>query len=207
MNILWRTFWAWLPLAITIVGLCMLVYATVQQNFRQSLNDPQIQMAEDAAQVLAQGGQPASVVPPGVIDIGKSLAPWIGVYTNSFEPLETNGTLYGKQPMPPKGVFEAAKEGLPAMVGHHLATDIPPNENRISWQPNCGIGTFANECVRQALVIVAVTRASSTMYVVAGRNMREVEEREGRLSQMTFLTMFVLLAATLVAVFLKKLFS
>ena len=39
------------------------LYAAVQQDYRQSANDPQIAMAEDAANALKGGDVPASVVP------------------------------------------------------------------------------------------------------------------------------------------------
>ena len=188
MNFVVKTFLSWLPLAVAITGLSMLVQITVQQNYRHSLNDPQIQMAEDAAYNLSQGGQPAAQVPPGLIDIRESLAPWIGVYTDTYEALESNAMLDGKTPVIPQGVLEAAKNGLPLLVGHHLTVGTPPNENRISWQPRSD--------VRQAIVVVATEREGKTFYVVAGRNMREVENREGMLSTIVFLAWIAILVAT-----------
>ena len=85
-----RSFIAWIPAAgIAIVGLCGLVYVAVQQDYRQSLNDPQIQMAEDAAAPLNAGAAPASLVTRGTtpINIAASLAPWIAVYDESGTPL------------------------------------------------------------------------------------------------------------------------
>ena len=49
MNFFVRVFLKWLPLGVAVTLVCALIYATVQQNYRQSANDPQIQMAEDAA--------------------------------------------------------------------------------------------------------------------------------------------------------------
>ena len=77
-------FLSWLPLAVAVTGLSLLVHVAVQQNYRQSLNDPQIQMAEDGAAKLGDGGVPADiVVRGGMIDIAQSLAPWIAVYDNT----------------------------------------------------------------------------------------------------------------------------
>jgi hypothetical protein len=45
---------AWLPIAVVTAAFCGLAYLTVQQSLRQGANDPQIQMAEDAA-ARAQG--------------------------------------------------------------------------------------------------------------------------------------------------------
>lgn len=176
-------FKSWLPLAVAVTGLCGLVYATVQQNYRQSLNDPQIQMAEDAEILLAHGAVPASVIPSGEkIDIAKSLAPFIAVYDKSGNVLESSGILAGAPPNPPRGVFEAARanNGKDALQAY---------ENRVTWEPY--------PYVRQAIVVVAVPQTGQ--FVVAGRNMREVEERESRLSLMIALGWAVLIAATFVA--------
>ena len=77
MRFLVRVLVSWLPLAVASTGMCLLVYATVQQNYRQSLNDPQIQMAEDAAKTEVMHGVTRSIdtAVPGagkVIDIAHS---------------------------------------------------------------------------------------------------------------------------------------
>jgi len=196
MKFLIRVFISWLPLALAITGLCLLISLTVQQNYRQSLNDPQIQMAEDAAAYLAKDYTPAAVVPRGtMVDLRQSLAPWIAVYDASGMPLESSGVLDGAPPQMPPGVFEDTAKGLPLIVGHHLTSDIPAGENRLSWQPRPD--------VRQAIVIVQIP--GSKGFVVAGRNMREVENREGDLSTTVLLAWLVLLAATLITKVLARL--
>lgn len=42
----------WLPLAVTIIAVFGGICLTVQQSYRMGANDPQIQMAEDAARAL-----------------------------------------------------------------------------------------------------------------------------------------------------------
>lgn len=186
MKFLGRTFVSWLPLGVAITGICLLVYATVQQNYRQSLNDPQIQMAQDGAASLENGGVPADLVPPQrepAINVDTSLAPWIAVYDANGTPLESSAFLDGKPPTPPKGIFDLAKK---------QGTNLPHN----TWQPRDG--------VRVALVVVPVTSGHSAGYfVAAGRNMREVEGREDSLSQFVLLAWLVLLGAT----FLTKVFA
>ena len=185
MKFLIRVFLAWLPLAVAITGICLLIYATVQQNYRESLNDPQIQMAQDGAARLASGGVPADLVQRGVtpVDAASSLAPWIAVYDASGTPLESSAVLDGKPPMPPQGIFELAKA---------QGNNLPHN----TWQPESG--------VRIALVVVPVTSGHSAGYfVAAGRNMSEVENREGQLSTFVGLAWLVLLVAT----FATKLFA
>ena len=146
-------------MGIVIVGVCGLIYATVQQNYRQSLNDPQIQMAEDGALALSKGKQPAEIVPRGeLIDADKSLAPFIAVYDKNGTPLEASAMMGGLPPKPPVGVFNYAK-----LHG----------EDRVTWQPN--------PSTRIALVVRPVPNDSG-WFVAAGRNMREGERRKADLS-------------------------
>ncbi len=191
MQYLVRAFSAWLPLGVAITGLCLLAYATVQQQYRQSLNDPQIQMAEDGAAVLAGGGVPAQLVQRGIasIDIARSLAPWIAIYDASGTLLESSAALNGAPPTLPADVLDAAKNGLPPVVGHHFTNDIPQDENRVTWQPAPG--------VRQAIVVVYVPQRQQ--YVVAGRNMREVENREAQLATFVGIAWLALMIATFCA--------
>lgn len=186
---------SWLPLAVAITGACLLVYASVQQNYRQSLNDPQIQMAEDAAAALASGISPSralglpvanasSSVNTGVkINIVSSLAPWLAVYDDAGIPIQSTGMLDDAMPVPPQGIFETAR----ANAGNDTSI---PGQNRVTWQPTAG--------VRQALVVQEVSGESGG-FVVAGRNMREVEEREARLSYFVLLAWLALILATLAA--------
>ncbi|MDE2213388.1 MAG: hypothetical protein KGJ34_02565 [Patescibacteria group bacterium] len=186
-----RTLKQWIPLAIAVTGLCLLVYTSVQQNYRQSLNDPQIQMAEDAAAMLEEGASVSSVVPQGTVDIAQSLAPWISVYTASGTPAASSGLLGGSLPLFPQGVFDTSSWGA-LIIGHHLNA-APENENRFSWQPQ--------DNVREAVVLVYYSSSKGSGYVAAGRNMREVEDRESTLSQLVFLAWIAILAATFLAYF------
>ena len=93
--------------AIAVTGVCALVYGAVQQNYRQTANDPQIQMA---------GGRPryklwearARALPclRTAVDIGNSLAPWVAVYNGYGGIIGSNGALDGAAPSLPQGVFD-----------------------------------------------------------------------------------------------------
>ena len=48
----------WIPLALVVTVVVGLVYVTVQQNFRQTANDPQIQMAGMPLLSLRRASQP-----------------------------------------------------------------------------------------------------------------------------------------------------
>ncbi len=184
MQSLRAVFFSWLLLAAVVSGLCLITYAAVQQNYRQSLNDPQIQMAEDAAYALAHGAVPADIVPHGqqMVDIAQSLAPWIGVYDIAGKPLESSGVLENAPPQPPQGVFDTST--------WMDDTEDYPKETPFTWQPQNN--------VRQALVIVRFDPPEGLRgFVVAGRNMREVEDRIGSLGHMMLVAWFLGLVGTL----------
>src|SRR5271154_1856176 len=95
----------WYPLAFAVTVVCALAYAAVQQDYRQSANDPQIQMAEDAAAALASGTAAQTLVPSDTVNIGTSLAPYLVFYSASGTPVMGNGLLNGALPNLPQGLF------------------------------------------------------------------------------------------------------
>ncbi len=175
MKTVLKGFVDWVPMAIAIMGFSLLIYATVQHNYRSSLNDPQIQIAEDGALALLSGKQPAEIVPRVTpIDLNKSLAPFIAVVDSDGTVLETDAVLDGKPPKPPEGIFAYAKAY---------------GEDRVTWQPN--------ETTRIALVVKYVGSRSGR-FVASGRNMREIEIRERDLEFQIIIAMLFLLASTLI---------
>lgn len=139
------------PLAVLATLTCGLVYLEVQQSLRSGANDPQVQMAEDAAAQLDAGTAPASVVSGATVDVAASLAPFVIVFDSSGQIVAANATLDGGRPAPPKGVLDAARPGAP---------------NSVTWQPRDGVR------------IASVTVAWNGGTVLAGRSLRLVEERE-----------------------------
>ena len=168
-------FRGWLPLAAAITGMCLLVYATVQQSFRTGANDPQIQIAEDATSQLASGTRPASlraIVAGPSADIEQSLATFVIVYDERGTVLVGTGMLGGRVPVPPAGVFTVARE---------------QGEDRVSWQPT-----------RHARIAAVVRHSSAGQgaFVLAGRSLREIEVRELSLRTMCAIAWIALLATT-----------
>ena len=179
----WPLVRIWVPIAVAVTGLSAMSYSIVQQDYRQSLNDPQIALAEDGEARLAAGGVPADLVPRGtLIDANASLTPWLAVFDGSGKALESSASIGTSSLSIPLGVLQAAKAG----TGKDTTQ---PNENRVTWQNTSG--------VRQALVAVYVP--GKDLYVVSGRNMREVETREWHLSIIVAIGWFITILATLVA--------
>lgn len=166
----------WLPLAVVTTLLCGLVYLVVQQTLRQGANDPQIQMAEDAAAALAAGGTAEAVLPAGNVEISSSLAPFMVIYNDAGEPLAFIGLLHGVAPHLPGGVFEYTRQ---------------TGEDRVTWQPE--------QSVRIAAVVVAYNGVQPG-FVLVGRSLREVEIRESQVEQITGIAWLVTLGASLLVV-------
>jgi hypothetical protein len=182
LGILKKIIKIWLPIAVVIIGLCSLVYLVVQQSLRQGLNDPQIQLAEDAAISLSSDTDPAVLLPPSMVDVSQSLAPFMIIYAEDGEVLASSGTLYSETPTLPPGVLDYTREH---------------GQDRVTWQPETG--------VRIAAVIV-FHEGSHPGFVLAGRNMREVEKRETQTEQLSMLAMAGMLVASLMAVTLGEIF-
>ncbi len=153
-----------------------LAYGAVQQMLGQGADDPQIQMAEDAAAALTAGQTPESVVPAGRTDIAQSLAPYLVLYDAGGQALSGSGMLHGRLPTLPAGVFRYAREN---------------GVDRVTWLPEPG--------VRSATVVVPYG-GGHPGYVLAGRSLRETERRIDDLGNLMAGGWFGTLIATLAVV-------
>ena len=165
----------WLPMALVVTALCGVVYAAVFQNIRQSANDPQIQMAEDAAALLASGAPAQTALPPNKVDIANSLAPYLVVYDETGQAIASSAQLDGTAPAIPAGVFAYTRDH---------------SEDRLTWQPREGV---------RSAIVVTHFRGAASGFVVAGRSLREVERQEDNLMQIVAAAWLASLAATLAA--------
>ncbi len=159
-----------LPLLVVIAGLTGLIYLSVQQDIRQGANDPQIQVAEDAARGLNSGRKVSEMIFPNIVSIDQSLSPFVIVYDDNKKPLTNAALLHDTTPTLPDGVFDYVK-------GH--------GQERVTWQPEKGVR------------IAAVITKYNGGYVLAGRNMREIEIREDRLLKQVVLGGLVILGLSI----------
>lgn len=137
-----------LPLALFSAVVFVGMYGAVQQNIRQSANDPQIQLAEDSAATFSNN---RVVMYPQPIDIAVSLEPFVMSFDKNGKPIYSSGMLDAKIPIVPSGVF---------------TTTAQKGETRFTWEPKNGVR------------IAAVVVKSKNGYILSGRNIREVEKRE-----------------------------
>lgn len=169
-------FKSWFGYAAAITLVCGIIYITVQQGYRQTANDPQFQLAEDAANAISNGADPKALTGTGQhIEISQSLSPYLIVYNSNGSIAAGNATLDGNAPKLPKGVIDVARNtGITA----------------VSWQPREG--------VRSATVSI---RAKNYV-VVAGRSLRITEERINMLGQQVLFGWFMSLIGMAVILFM-----
>ena len=169
-----------LPLAVIITAFAGLAYLVTQQALRLSGNDPQIQLAQDAAASLAAGQPVASVAPSGTLDIGRSLAPFTVVYDDQGHVLAATGLLHGQAPALPGGVLDYVRQH---------------GEDRISWQPEPG-----------ARFAAVVERVAGTQpgFVLVARSLNETEARIATVEELAGAAWLATMLATLVAVVLVE---
>jgi hypothetical protein len=142
----------WFAASVLVLGVVGFTGFVVQQNYRLSANDPQIQMAHDAADTLASGTTTAVLLENlPTVDIARSLSPFEIIYDKDGHELTATGKLEGTVPALPAGVLAYAR-------AH--------GEDRLTWQPRPGI--------REAAVVVH----QGQFYVLAARSLSEVEARE-----------------------------
>ena len=167
-----------LVLAGIATVLALALYGIPQHVLRSGMNDPQLQIAGDLAAQLEQGASTTEALPTGSIDMARSLSPFVIVYDDQGRPVISQAKLNGATPVPPLGVFDHVRQS---------------GETRITWQP---LHT-ADQSVRIAAVVRRVN-GSHPGFVLAGRNMREVEARIGDVQTMAGLTWLGMLGLILV---------
>lgn len=167
-----RALSVWLPVVVAATVVIVLIFTAAQQNLRMGANDPQVQMAEDAAARLDAGASPNTVIPTEPVDMARSLAPFLIIFGHDGRPFASSATLNGQTPALPGGVFGSVPSS---------------GRDEITWAPRAD--------VREAAVIVTYRNG----YVLAGRSLRLVEQREDALGRLTLLLYFVMLVLTGIA--------
>ncbi|HSW80861.1 MAG TPA: hypothetical protein VLG40_00555 [Candidatus Saccharimonas sp.] len=151
-------------LAVLLTVAMGTIYGVAQQGLRQSANDPQIQLAEDWADQLNSGAMPTSIAMGSFIDPNHSLAPFGIIYSQDGNVASSSVTAPTTM-LQPDGVLGAVDRAI-------------NNEISFTWQPASG--------KRFAAVIKRITAGDGKQYyVLAGRNLREVEKRENNLMWLT----------------------
>ncbi|MFO0704634.1 MAG: hypothetical protein U0517_01485 [Candidatus Andersenbacteria bacterium] len=171
-------FLAWIPLGLAIILVTGLLYATVQQVYRRSADDPQVQIVQELARDLAAGQDPTALDAGKKLDLTETSAPFVILYDKDGKVMASTVTLNNNPAIVPSGALHETDNG---------------QQNRITWQPQDG--------VREALVIehYKTQDGKAEGYIVVGRSLKEIEAREADLMTMLALGLGVTLITTLVA--------
>ncbi|PIZ45805.1 hypothetical protein CO180_00190 [candidate division WWE3 bacterium CG_4_9_14_3_um_filter_41_6] len=131
-------------------------FAMVQQMYRQSANDPQVQIVEDLVFSYNEGQTPptADQVTQSTVDISRTLSEFVMLFDKDGKVVISTGALGADVPQLPAGVLEDVKAN---------------GESRITWEPQTD--------VRVATVIDHYQSGDNEGYVLAGRSLKEVEAR------------------------------
>ena len=174
----YHSFPRWIPWAVGLTLIFGAMYGISQQVLRQSANDPQIQIAEDAAAAI-NAAEPVSFFnSQAKTDIGKSLTPYLVIYDANGAVVASTGQLNGVSPTLPRGVLQSS---------------LASGESRLTWQPQPD--------VRSAIVVIPV-KGIFNGFVMVGRSLREVEKREDQIGKIAFSAWFVSLVAVFGTLFL-----
>ncbi len=177
-NRIWIIVWVILAAAGTVVA--GLGYGLTQQNYRQSANDPQIEITEEVAAAIIQGATADQIIPEGTptTDMSKSMTAFVMILDKDGKVVGTSSKLDGETPTPPKGMLDAAKD---------------KDRNMVTWQPKEG--------VRIAAVVRAVKNGQDEVFVLSGKNIREVEKRIAQVFKMVVAAWAILLILAAVLVY------
>lgn len=177
---------SWPPLSVAIVFIYCFMYYVMQQYIRLSANELPARYANDIAEKLKTGMPPSQAINDmAQVDMEKSLSPFVIILDNSGKCLCGTAILHGACPTPPHGALTYAKQH---------------GDNRITWQPEQGL--------RNAAIImpcdIMLQDHTEHGYVLAGRSMRETEQRLHFLLMQIFAGIIVTLIATFAAVLLMN---
>ena len=165
----------WLPLFIVTTLLSLTLLVAVQQNYRLSANDPQIQFSLEVKELLAEGVPPEALLGENRIDFAQSLSPFVIIYDQAGSVVASTGYVDGQVPSMPQGVF---------------AKTVKVGKTAFTWQPMKG--------VRTAVVVAKYETNGTTGFVLVGRSLSEIEARIMRLGLIVGLGWLATSIATLV---------
>jgi hypothetical protein len=164
----------WLPIVFVGTVVLLAAYIGIQQDLRQSANDPQIQLAEDGAVFLSKGLSAANLLGSIQINPATSLQVFGLVYDQNGKLLGSSMVLGSTTPVIPAGILTYA---------------LTHKDDRVTWQPAPG--------VRIAAVVKHFSGPTSSGFLVVGRSVREVELRESSLGTMMLAAWLVMTVGTL----------
>lgn len=155
-----KLLFCWLILVCVVTFVCVACYGVEQQQNRQGVDEPLVQLAEDTSNALGNGAAAASLVQSNKIELSQSLAAFVMVFDSNQKLIASSAAMKGGEPVLPEG-----------FLSHVPLT----GDNRLTWQPHPGL-RFATVAVRYG--------GANPGFVVSGRSLREVEQRIDRIGSL-----------------------
>jgi hypothetical protein len=149
--------------------------------YRTLANDPQVQIAADTVEEIQAGKDPKTYTASNKTDIATSLNPYVMIFDADGTLITSSATLDDNDPSVPVDALKHADDD----TQHHL-----------TWEPK--------DDVRSAIVIQKYTFNDTTGYVVAGRSLRETEDRIELLMKEIALGWAITMIASFVTVLILK---
>jgi hypothetical protein len=168
----WHAFEGWLPLAVGLTMLTVLLHVSGYVIIRSLANDIQIQLVDDVARYLERGADTRMFNSQLPVPIESSRTAYVVLYDLNKTPISGFGLLHGELPRLPDGVFEHTKK-----VGEH----------RVTWEPERGL--------RQA-VVLRYQEGVNPGYIMAGRSLSDTDARIRALGGFIALTWSLIMLAT-----------
>src|SRR2546426_504951 len=99
-----------LLLAAMSTVICLAIYVSVQQTYRNNANDPQVEAAQTISNVMDQG-VPADAITgqSDQVDLEKSLSLFISIFDKDGKLVSSTGKIGNDSPTPPPGMFDYLK--------------------------------------------------------------------------------------------------
>jgi hypothetical protein len=146
-----------LAAAVVTTVLIMVIYISVQQNYRMDANDPQVAIANNIGTCLDNGESVQPYLAKTDVDIKNDLSPFVCLLDAKGQVVNSTATLDGHLIHLPSGLFDHVNKN---------------GEEQVTWQPR--------KDVRIALVVNKV-HANNIAFVAVGRSLKETELRVSNL--------------------------
>lgn len=156
-----------LAFSVFVTAMIVFVYAVAQNILRSEADDPQIQMAEEASFLLNHNAPMGPIVPEIGVELSESLKPFLQIYDEKGSLLDGNATMNGISPKIPKSALSYAKDH--------------GGKNRLTWRLESGAKIAA---------VIYHYGGKNPGYAVAGRSLRETENRIGDIGKLCFFFWF-----------------
>ena len=171
----------WLPVAIAVTGVSILVYVVAQQSLRRTADELPAALAYRTVGRLESGVSPYDAESSTPVDMRTSLDPFVLIFNADGQLVSTPATLDGQPPQYPTGVFDTLRTRA---------------EDRVTWQPQPG--------VRDATVVVAWNGG----FVVGSRSLAATDDTLAHLGVLVVIgwavTLLVVAGAAVLIVTLNR---